>query len=244
MFPSVTPDYVDDDHIGTDATPADDNFDRSHPLWQHVAELNRIRADHPVFGAGAQYVHDELGGSLFGFSRIDRDERVEYVVVTSNNASAAVPAELTVLSRSTTFTGVRDPSITAASDSSGVLRVDVPPLGSVILRADTPLSFADAPAIVEIVRPDDGAEMLTTRYRVEAQLVVGSWNYAEVTFAASIDGAEPVLLGVDDAPPYRVYFDTTAYPAGAEIEFIATVADGSGRLTSDVATAVVGERPG
>ena len=38
--------------------------------------------------------------------------------------------------------------------------------------------------------PDDGAEIPTPRYRIEAGL--GDRRYAEVTFAASIDGGEPV----------------------------------------------------
>ncbi len=34
MMPSLVPDYMNNDLIGTDATPADDNFDPTHPLYQ------------------------------------------------------------------------------------------------------------------------------------------------------------------------------------------------------------------
>ena len=50
------------------------------------------------------------------------------------------------------------------------------------------------------------------------------------------------MIGVDDAAPYRVYWDNAAVAAGATVEVIATVADGSGALRSDVATATLGDR--
>jgi alpha-amylase len=240
MFPSLTPEYVDDDSIGTDATPADDNFDPDHPLYRHIASLAELRAEHPAFSTGAHVVHD-TDGPVFAFSRIDRDERVEYVVLTNSNASLAVPARFPVLSPDTAFTALRgDVPADLRSDPTGELFVEVPPLGTIVLRADAPLAPPAEPPTIRLVRPDAGIEIPTARYRIEAEL--GDRRYAEVTFAVAIDGAEPVVIGVDDAAPYRVYWNNAALPAGTAVDVIATVSDGSGALRSDVVSVTLGER--
>lgn len=246
MFASVTPEYADDAAIGTDATPADDNFDPNHPLYRRIALLNELRADHPTLVTGAQYVH-ELDGALFGFSRIDRDARVEYVVVANSDPAQSVTARVPVLSADTSFTMLLGPDGDTgplASDETGDLVVQVPPLGTVVLMADAPLAFADDAPTVTIVRPDDAAVVGTPRYRIEAEL--DDRRYAEVTFAArtlgSGDGAEPAVLGVDDAPPYRLYWSNADLAEGTSVEIVATVDDGSGRLRSDVVTVTLGDR--
>lgn len=239
MFPTLTDEYADDGSIGTDATPAADNFDPTHPLYEHIASLNRLRRDHPAFVTGAQYVH-EVDGPIFAMSRIDRDARIEYVVVTNSNPSLSVPARIATLTPEAEFADVRTPGVVYTSDTAGEIVVDVPPLGSVILRARSPVPILDDAPTVRIVRPADGLEIPTPRYRIQAEL--GDRRYAEVTFAASVDGGEPIILGVDDAPPYRVYWDNTAVAAGIPIEIVATVADGSGRLRSDVVSVTLGDR--
>ncbi len=91
------------------------------------------------------------------------------------------------------------------------------------------------------MRPDAGAEIPTARYRIEAEL--DDARYAEVTFAVRpADGGEPVVLGVDDAPPYRLYWDTTSFADGAAVDLIATVDDGSGAPRSDVVSITLGDR--
>jgi glycosidase len=240
MFPSRTPDYRDDDSIGTDATPADDNFDPSHPLYQHIAAIASLRSEHQAFVTGAHLVH-ETEGSVFAFSRLDRDERVEHVVLTNADRSVPGTARLELLSPDTTFSallGVVPAGL--RTDPTGVLRVEVPPLSTIVLRADAPVPSPDEPPAITIVRPEDGAEVPTPRYRLEAEL--SDRRYAEVTFAAAIDGAEPVVLGVDDAAPYRVYWDNSAFPPGTIVDVIATVADGTGALRSDVVSVTLGER--
>lgn len=168
MFASVVPEYVDDDNIGTDATPADDNFDPSHPLYQWIAGLSDLRSQHPALVAGAQYGH-LAEGPLFAFSRIDRVERVEYVVV-ANNSTLTVPARFQVLSADTEFDRLRPEGPgSIMSDAAGEMLVEVPPLSTVVLRARTPLPIPDAEPVVTIVRPS-GSEIPTYRYRVEAEL--------------------------------------------------------------------------
>ena len=50
MFPSRVAEYNDDDLIGTDATTAESNFDRSHPLYRAIGQLARLTREHPTQG--------------------------------------------------------------------------------------------------------------------------------------------------------------------------------------------------
>ncbi len=238
MFPTLTDEYADDDSIGTDATPAADNFDPTHALYEHIAVLNRLRAEHPVFVTGAQYVH-ELEGPVAAFSRIDRDARIEYVVL-ANSSTVDTTVEFAAVNPSTLYKVMRGPADAVGAVDGGTVEVTVPALSSMVLVANDPLLTADAAPTIGIVRPGDGAEIPTPRYRIEAEL--GDRRYAEVTFAASIDGGEPVVVGVDDAAPYRVYWNNADLPDGATVELIATVDDGSGRLRSDVVIVTLGDR--
>ncbi len=238
MFPSVTPEYVDDDNIGTDATPADDNFDQGHPLFQWVSDLAAFRTANPVFQSGAQIIH-LAEGPLFGFSRIDRTDRIEHVVV-ANNSTLTVPARFRALTPDTTFTAMRPESAgSVTSDANGELVVEVPPLSTVVLVASDPVPIPETEPGVSLVRPS-GQEIPTFRYRVEAELA--DRRYAEVTFSVSVDSGEPVAIGTDDNPPYRVYWDNTDVADGSVVDIVATVDDGSGRLRSDVKQVTMGTR--
>src|SRR3990172_2922719 len=75
MFPSQVPEYNDDDLIGTNATTADSNFDTAHPIYQALVALR----------SGAQ-IHraSSAGPGVYAFSRIDRVEKVEYLVAFNN----------------------------------------------------------------------------------------------------------------------------------------------------------------
>ena len=46
MFASVTPDYLDDDLLGTDRTHAVDNFNTAHPLYRAIGDLARLTQRH------------------------------------------------------------------------------------------------------------------------------------------------------------------------------------------------------
>ncbi len=241
MFPSVTPEYIDDDNIGSDVTPAADNFDPDHPLYRHVAALTALRGRHTALQRGAQITHD-VGGPILAFSRLDRDERVEYVVVANSNQSLGVPARFGVLSADTAFHSVginEGPPV--RTDRSGEFFVEVPPLTAYLYRADDVLpSPAETPEI-RFLRPDDGGTIPSYRYRIEVD--VDTDTYAEVTFSARLDSSDPILLGVDDTAPYRIYWDTSQIADSTEVTFTATVVTGPTAPRSATTTATVGIRP-
>ncbi len=238
MFPATATEFVDQETLGSDATVGDDNFDPDHPFYRRIATLNRLRFEHPTLVTGAQIVH-EPAGPIFSASRIDRDLLVEYVLVASNGA-LAIPADIPTSSPDATFRYLHGGEGTVTAGADGVIDLDVPARSTVLLMAEVPLPEATGAPAIMIDRPDDGAVIPTARYRIEAR--AGDRRYAEVTFSIAVDGGEPVVLGVDDAPPYRLYWNNHDIAAGTSVEVTAVLTDAAGRRAADMVTVTMGER--
>jgi glycosidase len=238
MFPSETPEYLDDDLVGTDRTHADEHFDTAHPLYAHYAALAQLRREHPTLETGAQITRSSEG-DVFAFSRIDRNVGVEYVVV-SNAGDSAASVTVPTITPDGAFNPVYGIADASVADPDGMLVVDVPATSTVVLMADRQIGTSAGPADIDIVRPGAGTEIPTSRYRIEAEL--SDDRYAEVTFSASIDGGAPILLGVDDAPPYRLYWNNGGYADGTEIEIFAVVDDLVNPPIETSVSATLGER--
>ena len=123
MFPATATEFIDQDTLGSEATVSDDNFDRSHPFYQRIALLNDLRLDHPTLARGAQIVHPPQA-SVFSVSRVDRDLRIEYLVI-ANNGPLAIPATIPSLSPDTSFVFLLGGEGGAISDSEGNVKIEV-----------------------------------------------------------------------------------------------------------------------
>ena len=101
MWASLDPEYDNvgddaglNDNIGSDETPADDNFDVDHPLYQEIKGLAELIKAHPALRNGAQQDrYSSATAGIYAFSRINRDEQREYVVAL-NNAETAKTATI------------------------------------------------------------------------------------------------------------------------------------------------------
>jgi len=239
MMPSQVASYNAEDLIGTTATTADANFDETHPLYLTLADYSVTVAAHPALSRGAQlHRYSEGSAGIYAFSRIDRDELVEYLVVL-NNSEASDSATFGTDSPSTGFTEVwpgGGPAISA--DAGGDVTVAVPALAFAIYRADAPIATSASAPAVTLTSPVEGAEVLG---RVEVGATLSRDTYAEVTFAVSIGGGTYEPIGTDDNAPYRVFYDVSEIPAGTPLVFKAIVADAAGNLASAKGGAVVGE---
>ena len=246
MFPSQVADYNDDDLIGTTATAADDNFTPTHPLYQSIQALSDLRQSHQALRRGAQihrYSTDAAG--IYAFSRIDRSEKVEYIVVL-NNAESEQSATFKTFQPNATFTRLY-PTGGSALTSNGTadLTVTLPALSFAVYRADQPLAAATAAPAITISAPTAGQEV---RDRVEVAATLDADVFAEVTFAVKVgDAPEYTVIGTDNNAPYRVFYDTTSHEPGTQLSFKAIVNNvtddaGSsfGPLNSATVAAVVG----
>jgi len=245
MFRSRVPEYRDplqNRQIGTRATPAADNFDARHPLYRSIRRLAELRAEVRPLRRGAQLARfdsDAPGGGLFAFSRIERGDNREVLVVFNTHASEARTADIPTLHGSTRFeelTGKdapargragkgdrrRAPRLTSTRD--GHLRVHVDPLDFVVLRAERPLDRRRRAPRVEITSPSRGFG--ADDFWVEAEL--SEEVFAEVDFFARTPDGRSHFLGRDDNAPYRVRFDSRSIALGSQVTLWARVRDHSG----------------
>ncbi len=251
MMPSLVPEYNDDDLIGTSATTGDDNFDPTHPIYQALADYGTVYSSHQALRTGAQiHRHSSSGRGIYAFSRIDRDEKIEYLVA-FNNAATAAQATFPSFSPNMTFSlviseGGAPAALTA--DAGGEVTMDVAPFGLAVYRADAPIpanpsapgititSLTDGQEVPLSVEDLDGHDVVD---RIEVAADVNGAGFAEVTFAASVNGGDYNPIGTDDNPPYRVFYPVTDLPDGATVSFKAIVDDLSGNLNADKVTDIV-----
>jgi glycosidase len=246
MFPSLTEEYWDDDQIGTDETPKDDNFDIDHPIYETLADLAEVRAAHPALRSGAQihrYATDQAG--IYAFSRVGRAERVEYLVAI-NNAETEQTASFAALTPDAGFDPVWPAGAPGlASGAAGDVTVTVPPLSAIVWRADA--SVPPSPSAPAITLADPEPFFLNKDGHVREGLWLSSGLdrdlYAEVTFAMSVDGGAFTVLGTDDNAPYQIFASTEGLEPGTPLAFTAIVDDLSGHLASADATSEVPTPP-
>jgi pullulanase-type alpha-1,6-glucosidase len=231
MFPSQVASYNAEDLIGTNATTADANFDPTHPLYQGLQNLATLRKAHPTLQTGAQIERlVESGNSgIYAFSRIDRDLKIEYVVALNNDSSARTVELATFAPGGTSFAPLYGALDGVTTNTAGRISVTVPPLGMVVYRqqAATPAAppvdgFPLGPGIA-ITAPADGSSVGAGLLEVAA--TVSGNVFAEVSFAVSVNGGAYAHLGTDTNAPYRVFFDTSSVPPGADLSFKAVVTD-------------------
>ena len=251
MFPAQAPEFRNAPLLATTRTGADDKFDLAHPLYQFLGRLGALRGAHPALRTGAMLTRSTKEGEVFACSRIERGERVEYVVAL-NTARAA---ELTVTVPTSQPKGAgltrifdsRTPEAPGGevleADAQGAVRVTLAPLQFAVWRATRPLPVPMAAPQIALVNPAPGASLVFTEKETDGQTfpsrqeiraeVMGGDGFAEVTFAlqrASRPG-QFELLGTDDAPPYRIFWRPPAdLPAGEALTFFATVNDLRGHI--------------
>ncbi|MBK8989097.1 MAG: pullulanase-type alpha-1,6-glucosidase [Chloroflexi bacterium] len=241
MFASQVAAY-NGDLIGTDDTVADDNFDATHPLYQSYADLAAVRDAHLALRRGAQihrYSQDSAG--IYAFSRIERGEKVEYVVAL-NNATIAQAADVPVYTADMGFTAVYPPTATViTSTQDALLNVSVPALSAVVYRANAPLptrSPADAPDVTFTTPAPDS----TVNGRVEVGVNLSAPVFAEVNFSVKIGAGPYEYIGTDNNAPYRIFYDVSGIPVGTPLIFQAIVNDLNGGYKNNIVNVVVGQQ--
>lgn len=223
LFPSQVAAYNALDLLGTPATTADANFDPTHPLYQAIAEVAALREEHRALRRGAMIPRATGQAALFAFSRIDREELVEYLVILNNDRGQSRSATLSTATPGARFgrlydsdRGPLEPGTESLeADGGGQLTVTLAPLSFQVLRSDRPLPEGGTPSL-HFTRLSDQAglsfvplvrDWLRFPGRAEIEVTAEGLDHGEVTFAY-IRSSEPQihrLIGTDDSPPYRVH---------------------------------------
>ncbi len=238
MFATQIPDYLSQDLIGTDATQGQDTYDTSQPLYETINELASVTAAYPALRDGAQQPrYADSGSGIYAFSRIDRTDNREYLVVV-NNATEPKTAQVPTWSPSTRFDAVYGTAHAITTDDSSSVSVTVPPLSVVAYRAADLMPLSDAAPAIEVTAAAPAADAPD---RMSVTAAVGADAYAEVSFWAK-SGDNWEYIGTDDNAPYQVYHDVSALDPGTTVEYAAVVADNNGHsATSATLTGVVAD---
>ncbi|MCA9980342.1 MAG: hypothetical protein KDD89_05905, partial [Anaerolineales bacterium] len=249
---------------GTGANYSDDNFDVNHPLYQEFDAYAAVFAAHQALQTGAQiHRYSEASEGTYAFSRIDRDEMVEYVVAFNNSSSEDTAVVPTFYDAGMTFDLVHStsPTTTASlvTDANGHLTLTVPEIGFVIYAAQSAVpANAGAPAIAISTLTDDqvvplemqdidGNEILQ---RIEVGADVADDGFYEVTFAVKrSDQVTYTVIGTDNNAPYRVFYTPDMPEAAADslapdnvtFEFRAIVSDLNGSVNSASVSGIVAD---
>ncbi|MFF7180731.1 pullulanase-type alpha-1,6-glucosidase [Streptomyces sp. NPDC008121] len=235
LFASKTADYLDDDQLGTDRTHASDAYDPTHPLYRQIAALSALTKKHPALRDGVQEQR-YAEGSVYAFSRTDARAKsgpAEYVVAV-NSATEPKTVEIPTGSAGMDFTAIHggDTRVTSAGDTK--IKVTVPALGSLVLKAAQPLAAPAAPPTITLTAPEAGA---TGTVELSADVEGGQLN--RVVFAAQTGHGRWQVLGSADHAPYKVTQKVTA-PAGTPLRYKAVVVDRTGRTASATAATTSG----
>jgi glycosidase len=241
MFPSQVASYNDDDDIATNATPADDNFDTAHPLYEAIARLAQVTRDHPALRNGPQQSrYSSTGAGIFAFSRLDRASGREYVVALNNSEQSQTALVPTSAARRASFEKVYgDGAASGVTDAGRRLMVTVAPLSAVVYRSSEGIPRSQsAPEIGLQPLPDGGA----ARDRVEIRAFVDGSSFYDVTFQAKVGDRDWTTIGTDDNDPYRVFHDIADLSPGTVVKYRAVVLDNAGNTRwSDVEEITVAE---
>jgi pullulanase-type alpha-1,6-glucosidase len=241
MYASRTPDYLDDDLLGTDRTHAVDNYQTDHPLYRTIAALGALRKAHKALRDGVQVTRYAADGpGVFAFSRIDPGQQVEYVVAV-NNADTPQTVAVPTYSAGMTFEPVypaTDPLRQSGADRA--VSVTVPPLSTVVMKARSRLARPSTAPAVRVSTPAEGA---TVHTRAEVVADVPGAGLDSVSFAVQVGDGPWKLLGTANRPPYRVFHDLDGLAAGTRLTYKAVVRDSAGRTASALSHAVVGTPP-
>lgn len=237
LFASQVAEYTSQPLVTGETAGSVDRYDTDAPLYTRIAELSALRAAHPALSSGAQierYVDN--GPGVYAFSRVDRDEKIEYLVAV-NNSGAEKTVAVPTLTADGVFTGLHGTTGTVTAGADGVASVTVPALGAVVLQADRQVS-APAEASAPVVSLPAAGAGVTGMSQVAAT-VADAWQ--ETSFAWRVAGSEEwhALGTAEDTTP-RVFHDTAGLANGTLVEYRAITTDASGARSAASSYASVG----
>ncbi|UUZ61710.1 alpha amylase C-terminal domain-containing protein [Nocardioides sp. B-3] len=194
----------------------------------------------PALADGAQlhrYASHDAG--VFAFSRIDADERREFVVAL-NNATAPRTVTLGTEMKQGTFKQVWPASSASVrSDAEQRIQLTVPALSAVVWRAAGTLAEREQAPALHFEKPSAGG---VVGGRAPIAVAVPDGGFNQVTLAWRPVGATDwTPLGTDDNAPYRVFHDVSGLAKGTLLEYRAVLRDSSGNFSVSSTHGVVGD---
>ena len=238
MFPSKVASYNAQGLIGSTSTTAVSNFNTAQPIYRTIAGLSKLRDQNPALSDGAQiqrYASNDAG--IFAFSRVDAKDQVEYVVAL-NNATTAKTVTFDTFNQDTRYQKIWGGIGSTRTDREGRITVTVPPLSSLVLKADHRMAPSKAAPSMVFTSPSTGT---TVGGRTPVSVAVPQGGLNQVSFAWRTAGSTAWhKLGTDDNAPYGVFHDVSGLAKGTVVEYRAVLEDNAGHLSVAGSSAVTG----
>ena len=238
MFATQTQQYADEPVLGGPSGSVE-RYNPEHPLYRQIADLAALRAEHPALVNGAQIQrYASSSDGVFAFSRIDPEDRREYVIVT-NNSTQERTVSIPTYRATTTYAGIYGEDAALKPDRNADLSVTVDPLSVEVYRAKgTVKARKEAPAVY-LTSPAPGDAV---GGRAEIRAAVADNAFAQVSFMFRPVGTQDwTPIGTDDNAPYRVFHDVEDIANGTLLEYRTVLKDLDGNLAADSAYGIVGE---
>ena len=211
---------------------------RPRPLYTHIDELSQLRAAHPALETGAQierFASD--GAGVYAFSRVDRDEKTEYLVAL-NNTTTEQTVSLTTLTAGASYAALYGGGAALSSDAAAAASVTVPALGTVVYKADRTVTAPAEASALTVSAPAPGAG-LSGQVAVSADVADDAWS--ETSFAWRVVGSEEwTPLGTAEDTDPRVFHDIRGLEDGTLVEYRAVTTDAAGHRSAASTYASVG----
>lgn len=215
MFASQVAEYNDNNLIGTNATTAQDNFDKNHPMFAALSQLAEIRMHHKALRRGATFVRlVDPKRKVLALSRVDKQEQVEYLLAFNSDTK---PQILTLDASADSYSLIDGKE--AFKVTAGKVEITLPGLSYSLLKAATKvedlqafeLTYAGAEIEQERVKfdyqlgniPDHGISMLDVTTKVKNS--EGNWTtvaidstppYSAIMLKSQFDQWQPEVLQV------------------------------------------------
>ncbi|HEX8094595.1 alpha-amylase family glycosyl hydrolase [Jatrophihabitans sp.] len=215
------------DNIGSDVTPAANNFDRSHPLYRTIAALANLRKHNRALADGAQQIrYSSSTPGIFAFSRTDAKQQIEYVVAL-NNSTAPATADIPTYSAGMAFKNVWGGAVASVTTSADKkLSLTVPAMSAVVYRATHRMQRSAAAPTMTLSAPAQASG------RIQVQANLAGDSLYQVSFYMKNYGGHWTPLGTDDNAPYRVYPDVSGFKPGTALQLLAVAKDNAGHIST------------
>jgi glycosidase len=226
MFPTQVQSWQTEDRVGSPPIGTGSSFDvTDNPIEAELKKLGALRDGNPALSTGATLVRDASGRVLV-FSRIDASAKREYLAA-FNAGTDPQTVTVTTSTPSATWTALLGSS-GATSNANGTVTLSLPPLSSVLLRADADLPVAPARAPALRVSGDD----LSNMWQVAA--TVNGSTPVSVAFGVKRAKGGWQRIAVDDTPPYRAFLDPAKFKRNEQLQLVAVerALDGSTALSN------------
>lgn len=226
LFASQVAEYTGQQLLTGETVGSVDRFDTGAPLYEHIAALAALREATPALESGAQIERPVSGAgedSVYAFSRVLRDDKIEHLVAVNNAASDAT-VTVDTLTPGAQFTSILGGHAPVTADADGAVQLTVPAFSAVALVADGPVAAGAGDIAVDL--PTPGAA-LTGLSPVRADVPDDVWS--ETSFAYRVVGSDEwTPLGTAETTTPRVFHDVAGLAAGTLVEYRAVSVDAAG----------------